>query len=84
MTTPHIHTCPVCDRDHKCYGMGCTKVDSLCDECSDLPDDDEYGSEPDHDDTVHCCPDCERPNQFGEQCDSCRRDADAHYMESNA
>lgn len=35
----HIHTCPVCDRDHLCYGIGCTKIDCLCDECSDADDD---------------------------------------------
>jgi hypothetical protein len=27
--------------------------------------------EPEIDDTVHCCPDCERPNQFGEVCPDC-------------
>lgn len=27
--------------------------------------------EPSHDDTVKCCPECERPNQFGELCPSC-------------
>lgn len=30
--------------------------------------------EPAIDDTVRCCPDCERPNQFGELCPSCVRD----------
>lgn len=30
--------------------------------------------EPDHDDTVHCCPDCEQPNQFGELCPRCQHD----------
>lgn len=29
--------------------------------------------EPDHNDRVLCCPDCETPNQFGEQCPRCRR-----------
>ena len=33
--------------------------------------------EPSHDDTVHCCPDCERPNQFGELCPSCCEDRQA-------
>lgn len=28
--------------------------------------------EPDHDDSVKCCPECERPNQFGEVCQSCQ------------
>ena len=26
------------------------------------------------DDTVHCCPDCETPNQFGELCGRCESD----------
>lgn len=26
-------------------------------------------------DDALCCPDCERPNWFGEQCPACRRDA---------
>lgn len=37
---------------------------------SDPPDDAPY------DDTTHACPDCERPNQFGEVCLSCQRDRD--------
>jgi len=55
-----------------------------CEECGDpIPveltrcDNCEYYAscgEPDHDDTVHCCPDCERPNQFGELCPSCERE----------
>ncbi len=31
-------------------------------------------AEPDHDDSVRCCPDCERPNQFGELCAECARE----------
>lgn len=34
----------------------------------------EIDPEPDHDDTVYFCPDCERPNQFGEICPSCQRE----------
>ena len=34
----------------------------------DLSDDDE---EPSHDDSVKYCPDCEKPNQFGELCADC-------------
>lgn len=30
--------------------------------------------EPDHDDSVRFCPNCERPNQFGELCAACERD----------
>ncbi len=33
--------------------------------------------EPSHDDSVKCCPDCEKPNQFGELCAECTRDRDA-------
>jgi hypothetical protein len=33
--------------------------------------------EPEIDDTVHCCPECEAPNQFGELCDRCRREEEA-------
>lgn len=28
--------------------------------------------EPEIDDSVNCCPDCERPNQFGELCSNCQ------------
>jgi hypothetical protein len=42
-----------------------------CD-CSEYPN---Y-PEPDHDDEVLCCPDCERPNQFGERCTACERERD--------
>lgn len=38
-------------------------------------------NEPDYDDSVKFCPDCEKPNQFGEQCQDCR-DAEALYEET--
>lgn len=41
------------------------------------------GEEPEIDDTVHVCPDCERPNQFGELCDSCRQEADIRHAENH-
>jgi hypothetical protein len=53
----------------------CPDVDANCCECSchlDLP-------EPDHHDEVLCCPDCEHPNQFGELCNSCRKERDREY-----
>jgi hypothetical protein len=31
------------------------------------------------DDSVKCCPDCERPNQFGELCTSCLSDRQAQH-----
>jgi hypothetical protein len=34
----------------------------------------EEAEAPDVDDTVHCCPDCEKPNQFGELCPACIED----------
>jgi hypothetical protein len=30
------------------------------------------------DDSVKCCPECERPNQFGELCEQCRQ----HHLET--
>jgi hypothetical protein len=36
----------------------------------------ERPEEPDYDDAVLCCPDCEKPNQFGELCPECKRAAD--------
>jgi hypothetical protein len=38
-------------------------------------DEEEADDEPSHNDAVLCCPDCEKPNQFGEQCLSCMADA---------
>jgi hypothetical protein len=35
------------------------------------PKDDDFVEEPDYDDTVKCCPNCETPNQFGELCHRC-------------
>lgn len=75
MDAPHTHECPACQHLHVCYGVGCDERDAICDECAD----DFVTDEPDHNDTVHCCPDCERPNQFGELCPSCQREADVEY-----
>ncbi len=58
-----------CDHGFKCEA--CMIVS--CPEC----DHDATAMEPDHDDSVKCCPDCERPNQFGEQCESCRQEEQA-------
>lgn len=33
--------------------------------------------EPDMSDEVKCCPDCEKPNQFGELCHSCQRERES-------
>jgi len=32
--------------------------------------------EPDYDDSVQMCPECETPNQFGELCPPCQREQD--------
>ena len=34
----------------------------------------ELDVEPECDDSVLCCPDCEKPNQFGELCAECERE----------
>lgn len=34
-----------------------------------------FDHEPEIHDEVLCCPDCERPNQFGELCSRCYNDA---------
>jgi hypothetical protein len=41
---------------------------------------DDYYDEPDVDDSVRFCPECETPNQFGELCDRCQREIE---MEAN-
>jgi hypothetical protein len=38
--------------------------------------------EPDHDDSVKCCPDCDRPNQFGELCAECQREREIGIAEN--
>lgn len=43
--------------------------------------DDDYSEPPDIDDSVHFCPECETPNQFGELCGRCRREIDAEGID---
>jgi NMD protein affecting ribosome stability and mRNA decay len=43
---------------------------TLCDDCTYAAE----ASEPEHDDSVKFCPNCGRPNQFGDLCISCQRD----------
>lgn len=50
-----------------------TRAGDHCAECLECLD-------PMVDDTVHCCPDCERPNQFGEICGECQRDSDTEWL----
>lgn len=52
----------------------------MCDAC--IEERDAQLDEPDHNDAVLCCPDCERPNQFGEICSSCERDRQAEIEEN--
>lgn len=51
--------------------MACDNCDNGT--CLDCMADEAAFHAPD-DDGVKCCPDCERPNQFGEVCSSCERD----------
>ena len=50
-------------------------IDDLCERlnCGGLPLEQE-SEEPSQSDAVLCCPDCERPNQFGELCAPCARE----------
>lgn len=43
---------------------------------------DDPGPDPEISDAVLCCPDCDRPNQFGQVCDSCERDRQDEIAES--
>ncbi len=40
--------------------------------------DDDGPSPESQDDTVHACPECERPNQFGELCAECTQERDRY------
>lgn len=42
---------------------------------------DDEDEEPSHDDSVKCCPDCERANQFGEVCADCERERQLRIAE---
>lgn len=57
----------------------------LCDDCAGLNDeeidDEDDAREPDIDDTVHACPNCERPQQFEGLCPICEREADTESQE---
>lgn len=47
----------------------------MCERCAEIFEE-EQAQEPDYNDEVLCCPDCERPNQFGELCYSCQSERD--------
>src|SRR5688572_12826072 len=53
-------TCPRCGGNYSKGVMGTQPI--------------EPGPDPSISDEVLCCPDCDRPNQFGQVCDSCERD----------
>lgn len=48
--------------------------------CEWVRSDDRAEPEPSMNDEVLCCPDCERPNQFGELCLACTRE---QYIRDN-
>jgi len=72
--------CPICGRSRDegcrhCSVCGVVDCDGSCLEDMD----------PDVDDSVKYCPDCERPNQFGELCQSCLdAERDASYLDEGA
>lgn len=81
-----MEACLLCDGTKKMCVLDvkaktATEID--CPECTPEydPDEDERFNEPDQNDEVKCCPDCERPNQFGELCLSCEREQimDGYY-----
>lgn len=45
-------------------------------------EEEQHFSEPDHDESCGVCPDCDRPNQFGELCNDCRREQEARDYEA--
>jgi hypothetical protein len=78
---PETTTCPVCTCPMSTRNPGtCQNCDYQTtwtpEEIEHYRDvlNSELETEPDHDDSVKCCPDCERPNQFGELCVSCARE----------
>ncbi len=66
-------TCDGCGLAH-CASHVAIESDGvkLCSVCA--AQDADTPPEPEHDDSVRCCPDCERPNQFGELCTECERE----------
>lgn len=61
-----------------CYRCGDADLEAgeLCVECQADWEADRV------DDSVKSCPDCERPNQFGEVCGSCERDREDEYRDA--
>lgn len=71
-----------------CDGCGATVTHLLCGPvtedadyrmCETCIEERDGQDEPEHDDSVKCCPDCERPNQFGELCAECEREREANH-----
>jgi len=74
----HTVRCLSCDREPLececaepcCEGCGCSVgvggIEGLCADCCEVDEEPEA-----IDDGVRFCPDCERPNQFGELCETC-------------
>jgi len=75
-----IELCESAKRGNVCIDDLCRADITLCgfdrdlyEEITDMGDYDEPGSDY-FDDSVKFCPNCERPNQFGEFCEPCRRE----------
>lgn len=65
LTTPAgIEINGICDAGHP----------HTCRLCLEHYESDEDPKQPEIDDSVKFCPNCERPNQFGELCEPCRRE----------
>ena len=71
----HVHNCWYCGVQipspdlENCGGLDVDEY--ACDRCAEIT---AAREEPDQNDEVHCCPDCDRPNQFGELCPSCEQE----------
>jgi len=66
--------CSNCDCEMDPETLLCPYCDATCGDCLHSLTDCTCDEQQDVDDTVHCCPDCERPNQFGELCVACARE----------
>lgn len=70
VTKPTINDIPVgCAIEVECESCGEKFFENEDHKCAEAPD---------VHDGVHCCPNCERPNQFGEVCSDCLSEEEEH------
>lgn len=72
-----MRPCLYCGKDCNHSGGKTPYCDTYCEET------DGTVACTDYDDTVLCCQDCERPNQFGELCSECERQRDLDHDSLN-